>query len=194
MGRIWRRTLGCWWWWLNRSSHTTEEQLSWRNPWSQKGGINSLRERESTTKVCRHKQLFCTVGWSDIALFGIFENGLIATDYIYFYKLSFEKSFSLAARAAKFLKIIWILKMQFFPQKFAKIFFYSKEKSPKKFEEKKVELFRAPKMGKIVFELVIFLHFYLEQIKEYILLCRRLQKRLQKIVCLVEQSKGPGQS
>ena len=67
-----------------------------------------------------------TVGWSDIELFSIFDNGHYAADHEYFCECSSKKSVNLASRvrgacAAKFSlsKITGTLKINIFVRKFA---------------------------------------------------------------------------
>ena len=76
------------------------------------------------------------LGWSDKALFAIFENGHIAADKEYFEEFNSEKSPSLEARAAhtrqsfQVQKIPETLKMIFFLENLQIVSFYIKEQSP----------------------------------------------------------------
>ena len=85
-----------------------------------------------------------SLGWSDIELFAIFENGHYAADQVYFYQSNSKKSANLAACAAKFShsKNDRDLKMNIAFWKFANKFLLIQEQSLKiKFEIKFCSIF-----------------------------------------------------
>ena len=54
----------------------------------------SLSHETSTARRNKAKKYSCTVGWSDLALFEIVENGHIAVDHVHFLGVQFLKSAS----------------------------------------------------------------------------------------------------
>ena len=54
----------------------------------------SLSHETSTARRNKAKMYSCTVGWSDLALFEIVENGHIAVDHVHFLCVQFFKSAS----------------------------------------------------------------------------------------------------
>ena len=49
----------------------------------------SLSHETSTARRNKAKMYSCTVGWSDLELFAIVENGHIAVDHVYFWVFNF---------------------------------------------------------------------------------------------------------
>ena len=97
------------------------------------------------------------VGWSDVLLFAIFENGHTAADKVYLYELN-PKNQQISLRARQsflFFLISENFKMKILFLNLQTPSFYIKENSPKrKFEIKNIKyLFMGPKMGKVVFAL-----------------------------------------
>ena len=56
--------------------------------------------------ICIYSYVHCTLGWSDLALFAIFEKLHISADQIYFKKVNSKKSanFATPARQSSFSK------------------------------------------------------------------------------------------